>query len=161
MVTVPAHAGAAASADPCEIWTADISAIMATGPGTVSVVGRVTTPRKSEETGPCSYDAQLAGYVVERVNQRYWRLAGVTGRAQLASTWQNGDEFRQSLSIAVGTGAVCVRTADAAGLTCDEVTVAAEKDGSPALPVVGRELYPGASQGGDVCGNCVTPPVDP
>jgi hypothetical protein len=166
MLTVPAQAGAVQAGaiedvEPCETWTADITSIIATGPGTVTVHGFAKTPIKNGRTGPCSYSAKLAGYVVERPRPRYWRLGAVTGTAPLPTTWENGDPFSQEIRLAVGTGAVCVRTPTAMGITCDEVTVAAEKDGSPAVPVVGREMFPGDGQTGDVCGNCVQPPVDP
>ncbi len=161
ILTVPAQASAVENVEPCEAWTADITSIVATGPGTVTVGGRVTTLIRNGRTDPCTYSAQLAGYAVERQSASHWRLGAVTGTAPLPATWENGDPFSQEIRLAVGTGAVCVRTPAATGLTCDEVTVGAEKDGSPAIPVVGREMYPGDGDPGDVCGNCVVPPVGP
>ncbi len=82
----------------------------------------------------------------------------MTGTAPLPSTWRSGDQFTQQISLAAGTNAVCIRTASARGVSCDEVYVGAEKDGSPTTPVVGGQIYPPSRQGDgsvDVCGNCV------
>jgi len=161
MLVAPAQAGAAAIVEPCEAWTGEITSITATGPGTVSVIGVGTPIRRNGRPGPCAYPAYLAGHVTERMDRGRILLGAENGRAPLPMIWPDRGMFRQQLSLAVGTGAVCMSGPDALGITCDEVTVGAEKDGSPSTPVVGRQFHPMSHGGGDICGNCVSPPKDP
>lgn len=145
---------------PCTNWSATITSVTATGPGTVVVTGKATT-QSANPAVPCAYDARLRGYTTTQDWNDPWYLDAVTGEAQLPATWRNGDTYSRGIALGVGTSVVCVRTPGARGIYCYRVDVSADANGNPTTPIVGRQVWPiqGPRPPGDgsvdICGNCV------
>ncbi len=161
LVAAPTWALATEEPSECFRWEGKIEAVTPIGPGQVRMEGRAA----HEGALPaCSASVFLVGYSAKESKGHWndWYTEALTGKEYVAAKGKSYVEFDRSLTLGVGTHAVCVVTPANVALDCLGVTVAIDPaTGQPGTPVitgwVGAPVdKAGKSEdGGGECGTCV------
>ncbi len=153
-------AGGSSQSDPeCASWDGDLTAVVAGGPGVVSVQGWGRAQVKPN-LAPCTAPPLAVAHSA-RNTVSPWISTGVLASVPVTERDTVSGRFRQLVNVPIGTRAVCVAVGNGASLGCWEVRVDADASGAADVPVIGRELPPpyvrvGPPQTPDPnCGTCV------